>query len=202
MIRYYNICNVPINKIIHANKPAYVFEERAGKSIYHWPVYQFFKLYHSGEIDDAKSFFLKWYIDQYSKYAEIDKSKGGMKGGSLDRLVKKLPSQIVKENFLEKVILERVQQRFELFESIRSTGYIPNNDFPVKTIRTHNDKFKLLSGHHRTAILAALGYNSVPNVYVFANDIMLFGYRIESKIKQALELLSQLSKNNETNLYI
>jgi hypothetical protein len=186
MIRLYNVSSLPIHNILHDDKTAYTLEGHGGKQVCHWPVYRFFKLYDSGKQDDATSSFFNWYIDQYNRYSKIDKSKGGMKDGSLDRLVKKTSVAGENGNSFENAVLKRIKQRFELLEAIRISGYIPDYTFPIIVIKINNDKFKLVSGHHRTAILAALGYDCVPDVHVFPNETMLIIFRILQKVKRLI----------------
>ena len=184
MIKLYDICNVPINKILHDDKPAYVKEGHGGKQVHYWPVYRFYRLYHTGKKKNAKLSYINWYIDQYVKYAEINKSQGGMKGGSLDRLVKRSAGNSGNEDLFRNAVAIRVQQRFQLFESISFSGYRPDHNFPVAALKLNGNQYKLISGHHRAAILAVLEYDSVPDVLVFSGEIMNLCYRIGERIKR------------------
>ena len=109
-----------------------------------------------------------------------------MKNGSLDRLVKRTSVAGENGNSFKNAVLKRIRQRFNLLESIRISGYTPDHKFHVIAIMTHNDQFKLISGHHRTAILAALGYDSVPDVYVFNRNTMWLFYRALQRLKKVL----------------
>jgi hypothetical protein len=110
----------------------------------------------------------------------VSKNQGGMKNGSLDRLLE--VGKLSDDNFF-KTVNTRVMQRFQLLESIRTSGYKPNHDSPVKVIKGNKDQYKLFSGHHRVAILAVLEYDIVPNVYVFENNFMYLLFKCRRKIK-------------------
>ena len=201
MLNYYKICNLPIDSILHDDKPAYVKEGHGGKQVGNWPIYSFFKLYHSGEKETAELCFVNWYIDQYEKYSETDKSKGGMKDGSLDKLVKDTPDISYNKELFENAVLTRVQLRFQLFESISRLGYSPDHVYPVSAIQLNGNHYKLISGHHRTAILAALGYEFVPDVFVFSGKIMNLCYRIRERIKRMTQVKSTFIEKDEIDLY-
>ena len=188
MIKLYRTCNVSINKILHVDRPVYNKEGYAGKTVFSWPIYRFFKLYHSGQKEKALQSFTDWYTEQYKKYSGCGKSKGGMKGGTLEKLYHNLQKNYNGNTSFENAVEIRVKQRFSLFESILTQGYIINESAPLQALKTNNDQFILLNGgHHRVAILAAIGYNEIPMVYVFMNKT---SYYLNKYSKKVISLMS------------
>ncbi len=177
---------IGVSSLLHDNKPCYALEGHGGKPVWQWPVYEFFNLYLIGEKEEAESRFIDWYYDQYKKYSSVEKSEGGMKNGSLDRLYRQMKT--ANENIsLKDVIRIRVKQRFDLLEDIKTRGYHPNTLDPIKVFRIKPNQYMLFGGHHRVAVLAALGENNIPGVYVFTNNAALFLYRILKKAKVLLK---------------
>ena len=188
MYQLVKVSDLPISKLIHDSKYCYSAEGHGGKTVENWPIHRFFLLYESGKINEATDEFVAWYIDQYKKYAHVDKSKGGMKNGSLDRLYKSLQQRKNREPTFEEAVRERVSQRFQLLESIRSKGYKPNHSTPVMAYSNNNGSYMLFGGHHRVAVLATLDYNKVPDVFVFKNKSSFFLYRCFRKLKKIIKL--------------
>ena len=182
MIKLYKICNIPINNLLHDDKPAYKKEGHGGKQVWHWPIYKFFRIYHLNKKKEAQKSFCDWYIDQYQKYSGTPKSQGGMKNGSLDRFIKEIRIDANSDVLFKDAVLKRVNQRFQLLESISSSGYNPNHIDPVKAFKSNDNQYIVNSGHHRIAILAALGYDVVPEVYVFKNNLVFILYRCQQKL--------------------
>jgi hypothetical protein len=187
MIKLYKTCNVSINEILHVDKAVYEKEGYAGKPVFSWPIYDFFKLYHSGQIEKAQQYYAEWYIEQYNRYSGYAKSQGGMKRGTLDRLYNSLKNSNNGNISFESAVQIRVKQRFYLFEKILAEGYIPNHKTPIQVLRINYDQFLIISGgHHRVAIMAAIGYKEVPMVYVFMNRPSYFLNKYSRKGKSIL----------------
>lgn len=186
MFKLYFVAEIPIKKLLHDNKMAYLNEGHGGKPFWHWPIYHFFKLYASGDEEDSKYLYINWYIDQYQKYSKTEKKFGGMQGGSLDRLYKKLRSNKGDSEF-KRIVSLRVDQRFHLFESIKKEGYQANQKDPVYAFKLKKDAFLLQGGHHRVAVMAALGRKEIPNVYVFHNRLVYKSYRFLTRLKKYLQ---------------
>ena len=182
MFRLYTVEDIPITKLLHDDKYAYKKEGHGGKPVEEWPIYHFFKLYHSCEKEKAESLFVEWYIDQYRKYANVNKSKGGMRKGSLDRLYKDMKSGNNVDTSFREAVVERVKQRFQLLESILSSGYKPRDTNPVRAFMFKNGYYMIFGGNHRVAVLAALDYELIPNIYVYKNNLSFIIHKIFNKL--------------------
>jgi hypothetical protein len=149
----------------------YIEEGHGGMHISSFPPYLFFKMYLSGDVYRAISNFVVWYDCQFQKYFNIPKSEGGMKKGSLHKLI----IQRHKDNGINlneddiinlssdiymQAIKERVQQRFDLLESIKNNGYKKINKDVIFAIKK-GDNIYLQGGHHRCAIRHLLGYKYI-----------------------------------------
>ena len=169
---FYSIGDLPISKLVHDDKYAYKKEGHGGKPVWEWPICLFFQLYLYGEKEKAEGLFIDWYIEQYDKYANVGKLKGGMKNGSLYTLYNKMQSESNDKIQFEEAVIKRVQQRFQLLEKIRIEGYIPNRSDPISALNKKNESFILLGGHHRIASLYVLQYKIVPGIYVYNKKYM------------------------------
>lgn len=180
------IKDINIDAIRHDDKYCYVFEGHGGRPVYTWPIYRFYYMYIHESKKKAKEGYELWYLDQYMKYRFFSKKKGGMLEGSLDRLVvSKKDNGKVDEQVLLQAIAERVKQRFDIANSIMNDGYIPNHDDPIKGIKKGTTVL-LKCGHHRVAILAALGKNIVPNIYVYDEYYI---YNLHRLVKNSMRAL-------------
>lgn len=171
-----------MSSIRHSDRSCYVQEGHGGREIEVWPIYRFFHQYVNGDTEQARVDFADWYLDQFMKYRHVPKRVGGMRGGSLARVVEAEGNEAsaiagfpeagaddggdVANARLRKAIALRVEQRFELVESIRQNGYTPNLSDPVPAIK-QNQCLYLEGGHHRAAVLKALGWSVFPGVKVF-----------------------------------
>jgi hypothetical protein len=167
---------VPLARILHNDRPVYVAEGYGGRAISHFPPYAFFRLHEDGRPEQASAAFGSWYREQFRKYAGVPKQVGGMRNGTLHRLLAEvcreagtvLPADpaAVDDALLERAIVRRVAQRFELLSSIRRDGYDPGLGKPILAWRRGGDVV-LTGGHHRAAALLALGREALPAVSVF-----------------------------------
>ena len=161
--------DISIDMIRHDDRYYYVAEGYGGKPVHAWPIYRFYYMYIHESKEKAKINYEAWYVDQYKKYRFVEKRRGGMLGGSLDRLVtQKIRNGESDESLFMQAISERVDQRYALADTIINDGYIPRQSDPVEGIRK-DKSIVLIRGHHRTAILAALGNDVVPLVHVYNN---------------------------------
>ncbi len=178
--------SVLLDDIRHNDSLCYIREGFGGRKIEYWPMYSFFCQYVSGDKDEAITNFSRWYRGQFNKYCKVSKRYGGMLNGSLYKLIQKRlriefgrhfknPEE-VKSAFIDMVIHERVTQRMELLDDIIKNGYIINRSYPV-VARLNNNKIFIEDGHHRAAILKALGYESIPGAFLFKSNtaFRLFG---------------------------
>lgn len=162
--------SVSIDDLRHNDLEIYIKEGYGGKHISYFPPYAFFNLYLNGQKDEAIRQFKSWYRDQFEKYHNVPKLVGGMKFGSLYTLVetKHREEGIILNpmltnldiNIYEFCLEQRVLQRFELLENIKTNGYRKNNDaiFAIEK----DGFFYLKGGHHRCAIMFLLGYKQLP----------------------------------------
>ena len=176
----------------HDDKPCYVIEGFGGQPVEKWPIYRFYDQYLSGNRDVATMEYETWYRDQFTKYCHVSKSSGGMKKGSLYKLIETLhhsKSIIFDGNLknadlkiIEEAIRDRVVYRFMLMESIMKEGYQPGRSDKIIGVKKNGSVF-LKGGHHRTAILKALGYDKVPEVIVYPNNTL---YLILKRIRKII----------------
>lgn len=160
-----NISYYSVDKIKAIDYKYYVKEGYGGKHIKYFPPCHFFILFLDGKEKKSIDRFCKWYDYMFLKYFNVSKKVGGMKNGSLYKLIKKNHKKNnikLKEDLsnIDKIIYnksikERVMQRFDLLKSIRDNGYNPGNNFIEGIFK---DKLiYLIEGHHRCASLYALG---------------------------------------------
>ena len=151
-----------IASVRHDPGPPYNLEGYGGLPVDEWPIYRFFHRYVQGRPEQAVQDFADWYEVQYGRYGDIPKSRGGLKGGSLDRLILRNASEGISA---QESFVIRAQQRFELLMSIRDNGYRPVMKSPVIGLRRVGGReLFILNGHHRVAALAALGMQQVPSL--------------------------------------
>lgn len=176
--------------IRHNDVECYMKEGYGGQPIEMWPVYSFICQYKEGDKESAKIKFQEWYSNQFKKYHNISKKLGGMYKGSLYQLIEKryhekgleFQGSLDKTDpyIMQKAIEERVSQRMKLLDDIQKNGYLKVAD---RIIAVKKDGLVyLLSGHHRAAILKALGYKELPRVFVFPNKAI---YKLWCFVKEA-----------------
>lgn len=161
--------SVNINKIRAIDLKCYTDEGYGGRHISFFPPYTFFKVYLHESESKGILMFVDWYRKMFNRYYNVPKTLGGMRHGSLYKLVEKnhLKKNIILNSDLsnlsdvvyEQSLQERVAQRFELLESIRCKGFIKTGD-AISGI-SKNGFVYLKSGHHRCATLHLLGYREV-----------------------------------------
>lgn len=186
------IQDICFDVIRHDDKHCYVIEGFGGQPVVKWPIYRFYDQYLRGNRDLAAMEYEAWYMDQITKYCHISKSSGGMKKGSLYKLIETLhhKKSIIfdgiltnaNQNIIEEAIRERVGYRFMLLESIMKEGYQPNSCDRIIGVKKNGSVF-LKGGHHRTAILKALGYSKVPDVIVYPSNTL---YLIMKRIRKII----------------
>lgn len=165
--------DIPLSKIRHNDLPCYVEEGYGGRPIEEWPMYQFFAEYVHGEKELAREKFEAWYLEQLSQYHHRPKIEGGMYTGSLYTLIEHIsgvPFSEATELHKREAIKRRVAERFDLLENIKTQGYRPGVE-RIDGIRKDGYVY-LLGGHHRVAILSALGKEVLPQMMVFSNRFM------------------------------
>lgn len=165
--------NVPISNIIYGEEKCYIREGFGGQPIKASPLYQFFYEYIRGDKEAAFKNFCDWYADQFEKYCDIEKKNGGMRSGSLYALIEEKHRQKNKKfqgakdfdaDIVAESIKQRVTERFALADSIAKNGCVLDSS-PIIAIK-RDKNFILHEGHHRSCIIAALGENYCPQVFV------------------------------------
>ena len=100
---------------------------------------------------------------------EISKEDGGMRNGSLSKLICALHKEAginincfkdAKHCFITKAIDLRVEHYFSLLNSIRKDGFDRSLRPPIKSV-FKNGLYYLKGGHHRVSILYNLGFREV-----------------------------------------
>ncbi len=164
------VTDVSISCVRHDDKECYVAEGHGGRKVETWPIYAFYKAYLHGDVNWAKSAWIECYLEQYEKYKNVSKLKGGMLNGSLDRSLKalNLGNGNASSDILRRGIEKRVEERLRLADTIREEGYRPGLGDPVTGIMKTDRKLILCCGHHRVAVLAALDEKVVPKVTVYS----------------------------------
>ena len=166
--------NVPIQNLIYSDERCYRQEGFGGRPIKESPLRHFFYEYLHGDKEIAFTEFCKWYANQFTRYGAVGKRHGGMRFGSLHFLIEKkhLQKNIIiggvkqyDKSIIDKTIRQMVAQRFALADSIVKEGYVFNPADPIIATRKGNG-YILRSGHHRCCILAALGKDYCPQVFV------------------------------------
>jgi hypothetical protein len=173
-------------KIRHNDCKYYLAEGYGGKSLEYWPVTVFYKKFISGNTMQAAIDFTDWYEVQLDKYATKSKSDGGMKNGSLYRLIEKRTGKNFDNSSKQerrKIIEERVTQRFNLLVDIQKNGYCPVKAEQIFAFK-RDDLIYLKGGHHRAAALLALGEESIPDILVFPSQLVYNVFAYIRKIKQ------------------
>ena len=169
----------------HNNLPAYKTEGYGGKEIEAWPVYGFFHTYLTGDVVGATEAYVSWYMEQLERYGEVAKRKGGMRHGSLYCLIEKETGKPFDEAYAiekEMMIRKRVAQRFQLLTRIVGEGYDPRKGERIEAVRDGTVVY-LKGGHHRAAIVRALGDEEMPGLFVFPHPIVYAVYSFLRNLK-------------------
>jgi hypothetical protein len=161
---------VPIGDLRHDDRPVFVAEGYGGRPIEHFPPYRFYGLVAEGRREEAAHRFAAWYTEQFHKYAQVPKKLGGMRGGTLYRLVAAVCEEAGvpfegdasrAEHPLAEAIARRVDQRIALFADLAANGWVRERTTPILGIRRGALVF-LTGGQHRLAALAVLGRPTMP----------------------------------------
>ena len=188
--------DVELSRLLHDDKSLYVREGYGGKGIDYWPFFQFICQYLDGEEEKAKELWVEWLIGQYSKYGSLDKTLGGMSGGSVQVYALnfagcKSPSSLNDSDIRHGAHM-LVERRIEMIRSIRDEGFDVKKsgcETALKVTQNKNVYYVLKGGHHRAATLFALGYMTFPNVRTLkpvSYKVLRFGRKIVNLIKRLL----------------
>lgn len=149
-------------------------EGYGGQPIERFPPWTFFHQHVLGEAEPARAAFALWYEEQFRKYRNVSKDKGGMHRGSLYHEVlaehASAGAEVAarqpefRDELVAIAIERRVAQRIAFLEGIRSRGYRPVASDPIFALEHADGTVHLLGGHHRAAALSALGESMLPRV--------------------------------------
>ena len=177
---------VPIADLRHDDRPVFVAEGYGGRAIEHFPPFRFYRLVAEGRREEAAHHFAAWYAEQFSKYADVPKQLGGMRGGTLFRLAATVCEEagVPFESGVSRAdgavgvaIARRVEQRIALFEDIAANGFLRARSTPILGLR-RGALVYLTGGQHRAAALAVAGRKALP-VSVFAPETLRFLKRVK-----------------------
>jgi predicted DNA-binding transcriptional regulator AlpA len=171
----------------HDDRPVHRAEGYGGQPIEAFPPYSFYLLREMGKTEEAEERYHAWYREQFDRYRYMEKPVGGMKNGSLYRLVVQLHHRqqvplsgsrlAFREDLIDQAIRLRVEERFGLLSSIKDKGYERSPADPVVGVaRAHH--VYLSSGHHRAAALRAIQRSVVPGVLVLSPTARYFFRRL------------------------
>jgi hypothetical protein len=172
--------DVPLDLLRHNDTPVYAREGYGGRPIAAWPIYGFIRAYSDGFAEVARREFAAWYGEQLAKHQDVPVALGGMSRGSLYRAIEaahraggvELNGSLrhAREEIVAACIAERVEQRLALVDAIRKEGYVPERAGRVMAIRKGGGVY-LKGGHHRAAILKALGHETFPGLVVLPRPL-------------------------------
>lgn len=175
-----DLTDVPLAALRHDDKKCHLEEGSGAKPVEFWSIYKFFADYADGREEAAVNDFTAWYLRQYERYSRVDKSLGGMRNGSLSRVIAKAtaadstgkndaqpPSQ---SKIIREAVEAFVRERLQLLDSIRDSGFSISGRVKIIGVR-RKGLVMIRNGHHRIAVLKALGYSHVPLISVYPNEI-------------------------------
>ena len=188
--------NVELSKLLHDDRSAYVLEGYGGKGIAQWPFFYFIRQFFDDDEVKAKNRWVDWLIDQHSKYGSFEKKNGGMYGGSVQKYALDIagcqsPADLTDADIKHGAI-SLVERRIAMMRSIRDEGFNAKKNGRVIALKVLRDKkiyYVMKGGHHRAAVLFALGYASFPNVLVVAPTtykFLHFGRKVVNSIRKRI----------------
>ena len=165
--------DISINKILHNDLLYYEKSGYGRKHIQEWPFYNFIKMWINGDCEYARNQWIAWLVEEFKKYCHFAKSKGGMYQGSVHRnAIKNIdhnknkfwvePSLIDDINITHGATL-LVDERINLINSIINSGYKLELASPIFAVKKKGF-YILKGGHHRAAIMYALGHEVLNGV--------------------------------------
>jgi hypothetical protein len=169
--------DLPFADLRHDDKPVHRAEGYGGEPIEEFPPFRFYRLREVGRVGEAYDRYREWYREQFDRYRYMEKGVGGMKHGSLYRLVVALHEReqgpltgsrpSFRDDLIDRAIQQRVEERFQLLNSIKQRGYERAPGDPVVGVARDGHVY-LSSGHHRAAALRAIERRIVPDVLVLS----------------------------------
>ena len=134
-------------------------------------------------MENARSFWIDWLVDEYYKYRFDEKSKGGMYQGSVHKYTIKfinddktkywLDPSLIESKYIRKGAEILVNKRIEMVKSVIKKGYNMNLGAQIYAVKK-GDIYVLKGGHHRAVIMYILGQESLPGVIVCSKILWEF----------------------------
>ncbi|MCU0918034.1 MAG: hypothetical protein MUC88_26240 [Planctomycetes bacterium] len=162
---------VPISALRCERTRVALQEGWGGRTIDVFPPHRFYRMFHDGAEQEARAAMADWYYQRFvdGHLCEVAKSAGGMHGGSLHRELERLhlargialdtTLRNADASLVREAIRARVQERFELFQSIRRQGYACSWDYIA--VKENDGSYELTDGHHRVAALDVCGHRFI-----------------------------------------
>lgn len=161
--------DVPLTRLVHNDRPAYVDAGYGARPVEEWPFFHFIRAYLQGSEQEARRDWIQWLEDQYRKYATIPKYQGGMQSGSVYRGAMERAGGATAEpspGDIRASVESLVDRRLSMVRSIRDRGYRPEEGEPIIAVQGRDQTGRrcliLQGGHHRVATLCALGQATLP----------------------------------------
>ena len=172
--------NILLNKIIHNDLFFYKKSGYGGKKIKQWPFYNFIKMWINGDCEQARNLWIDWLMGEFKKFCIEEKSKGGMYQGSMHLYTLNYIKENKEKYWLDPTLISPVDikfgatflvdRRIGLIQSILNNGYVINPSDQIIAVR-NNNFYELKGGHHRAAIMHALGKEKLPNIMIYSKNI-------------------------------
>ena len=175
--------NILLSNILHNDLKYYNESGYGGKQIEKWPFYKFIKLWVSGNYKQARDLWIEWLVNEFNKYGNKAKSKGGMYQGSVHHYSLNYVNKNKNEHWIDALLINKinvkkgaallVDKRIELIRSVINKGYSVELTDPIFAVRKGN-RYVLKGGHHRAAIMHVIGHDSLPGVIIYSKTIWEF----------------------------
>lgn len=172
-----------LKNTVHNDLECYNKSNYGGTHIKSWPFYKFIKMWIDGNLENARSFWIDWLVDEYYKYRFDEKSKGGMYQGSVHKYTIKfinddktkywLDPSLIDSKYIRKGAEILVNKRIEMVKSVIKKGYNMNLGAQIYAVKK-GDIYVLKGGHHRAVIMYILGQESLPGVIVCSKILWEF----------------------------
>lgn len=172
---------VPLDRLMHNDRPAYVHAGYGGRPVEEWPFFPFIQAWLQGSEQQARRDWIQWLEEQYRLYGAVPKHLGGMRSGSVHRGAMERAGLSIgepPESAVRASVEALVDRRLEMVRSIRDRGFRPEEGEPVIAVpgrgAAGRQRLVLQGGHHRVATLRALGRETfpvlrrAPRIYAFA----------------------------------
>jgi len=167
---YGHLRTVPISVLRCEQREVAIEEGWGGQPIDRFPPCGYYRMFNDGNEKKAVAAMQNWYHERFvvRRLHNVAKANGGMHNGSLYRLIERLHYangieleanlSNVTESLMQEAIEIKVQERIEIFKSIRLQGY--SSGWNYISARKQGPHYILIDGHHRVAALDVCGSHS------------------------------------------